>query len=519
MHLSSYGEIKIAVVSNVTIEPFFSKKIKNYIDGAKVCFVPYDEYTYGIEQISNSDLILLWINLEVVFPDYCVDILEGKFTLEFLVGSVKSIYDDMLNRIAALGGKKVLIMLQDSTRKIEIVRGSVADKDDILRRFNGELVENYSKVVTLIDLDRIIANVGIKSAYDHVNRYRWNAIYTADLINEVAQEVYKQVLIGKGVTKKCIVLDCDNVLWGGVISEDGIEKIDIGNMGEGLLFQDFQRFLLEMYYNGVILAVASKNDCADIMNIFDNHSGMVLKKEHISCFEVNWNNKSESILKIANFLNIGLDSIVFVDDSQYEVNLVMTSLPEVTTILFDKNENFYSLFSCINLNKAIDREMIKVRNETYKTNLKREVLRQNSVNYQQFLKNLNTTIEIHKTTELELKRISELSLRTNRCTNGMRYTIEHLTVEYNMSSSNYNSVYVKDKFGDLGLVGAIIINDDTVDLFCLSCRALGREVENRMVRFILDEYDTKYIKFFNTYKNNEIKQYLCGYFDILKIKN
>ena len=262
MRLSSYGEIKIAVVSNVTIEPFFSKKIKNYIDGAKVCFVPYDEYTYGIEQISNSDLILLWINLEVVFPDYCVDILEGKFTLEFLVGSVKSIYDDMLNRIAALGGKKVLIMLQDSTRRIEIVRGSVADKDDILRRFNGELVENYSKVVTLIDLDRIIANVGIKSAYDHVNRYRWNAIYTADLINEVAQEVYKQVLIGKGVTKKCIVLDCDNVLWGGVISEDGIEKIDIGNMGEGLLFQDFQRFLLEMYYNGVILAVASKNDCA-----------------------------------------------------------------------------------------------------------------------------------------------------------------------------------------------------------------------------------------------------------------
>lgn len=96
---------------------------------------------------------------------------------------------------------------------------------------------------------------------------------------------------------------------------------------------------------------------------------------------------------------------------------------------------------------------------------------------------------------------------------------EHLTVEYNMSSGNYNSVYVKDKFGDLGLVGAIIINDDTVDLFCLSCRALGREVENRMVRFILDEYDTKYIKFFNTYKNNEIKQYLCGYFDILKIKN
>lgn len=519
MYLSRYGETRIAVISNVTIEPFFSKKIKSYIDGAKVCFVLYDEYAYGIEQISNSDLILLWINLEVMFPNYFVDILEKKLTLESLIGSVKSIYDDMLNRIVALSRKKVLIMLQDSIRRIEIVRGSVVDKDDFFWRCNGELVENYSKVATLIDLDRIIANVGTKNSYDHVNRYRWNAIYTADLINEVAKEVYKQVLIDKGVTKKCIVLDCDNVLWGGVISEDGIEKIDIGNIGDGLLFQDFQRFLLELYYNGVILAVASKNDCADIINIFDNHSGMVLKKEHISCFEVNWNNKSKSILKIANFLNIGLDSIVFVDDSQYEINLVMTSLPEVTTILFDKNGNFYSLFSCINLNKPIDCDMIKIRNETYKTNLKREVLRQNSGNYQQFLKNLNTTIEIHKTTELELKRISELSLRTNRCTNGVRYTIEHLTVEYNMNSGNYSSVYVKDKFGDLGLVGAIIIIEDTVDLFCLSCRALGREVEDRMVSFILDKYNAKYIKFINTYKNNEIKKYLCGYFDTVEIKN
>ena len=122
MHIFNNGEIKIVVVSNVTIEPFFSKKIKSYIDGAKVCFVPYDEYAYGIEQISNSDLVLLWINWEVMFPNYCIDILEEKLTLESLVGSVKSIYDDMLNRIIALGGKKVLIMLQDSIRRIEIVR-------------------------------------------------------------------------------------------------------------------------------------------------------------------------------------------------------------------------------------------------------------------------------------------------------------------------------------------------------------------------------------------------------------
>lgn len=518
MKLSCFDEIKISIISNVTIEPFFSKAIKNHIEEAKVCFISYDEYILDGDKMSNSDLVLLWLNMEVLFPDYSIDILQGNLTVDSLGNLLKLLYEDIMNKIVALGGKKVLIMLQDSTRRIEIAKGCVVDSDDIFRRCNSNLIENFSKVATLIDLDRIIASVGIKKSYDYINRYRWNAIYTADLINAVAQEVYKQFLVDIGATKKCIVLDCDNVLWGGIISEDGIEKIDVGNMGEGLLYQDFQRFLVELYYSGVILAVASKNDYSDVINIFDNHSGMVLKKEYIARFEVNWNNKAENILKIANFLNIGLDSILFIDDSQYEINLVKTSLPDVTTILFNKNKNFYSLFDCINLKKNIDYDMVKVRNETFKTNVKREILKQNSLNYQEYLNNLNTIIDIHKTTELELKRVSELSLRTNRCTNGTRYTIEQLTAEYKMNLNNYYSVYVNDKYGDLGLVGAIIVRGHTIDLFCLSCRALGREVEARMVDFLLDEHDIQEIQFSDTYKNNVLKTYLSDYFSIMDTK-
>lgn len=513
MQVNIRDKTKIAVISNVTIEPYFSEGVKTLLEDAQVSVVAYDECIYGMKQIINSDLILIWLNFEIMFPNYIVDILSGELTLDTFIRSVKAIYDDMLNKILILNGKRVLIMTHDTISKIVVVRGNVVDKDDYSLKLNEELIVNYSKVATLIDINRLIANEGIKSAYDFVNKYRWNAVYSSGFIKSVANEVYKQFLIYRGVTKKCIVLDCDNVLWGGIISEDGIGKIDISNMGEGLFFQDFQRFILELYYGGVILAIASKNNYDDIINIFDNHSGMILKKEHISCFEVNWNKKSDSILKIAKFLNIGLDSIVFVDDSQYEIELVKMSLPEVTTIFFNKNVDFYSQFSCINLNKAIDHAVVKLRNETYKTNQERELLRQNSVNFQDFLNSLATKIEIHKATEFELKRISELSLRANRCTNGVRYTVEQIANEFNVNGENSYSVYVEDRFGDLGLVGAIIISGDTINLFCLSCRALGRDVEDKMVRFILDEYNVKKIYFIDTYKNGEIKRYLSSFFD------
>lgn len=225
-----------------------------------------------------------------------------------------------------------------------------------------------------IDLKHLIAEVGISNAYDSKSKYRWNAPYSKILIEAAVKEIHKQYLIEKGITKKCLVLDCDNVLWGGILSEDGIENIKLSGSGFGRVYQDFQRFVLSLYYHGVILAVCSKNDLSDVLTMFRKHSEMILKEEQIACFQVNWEDKPSNIQKIAEKFNIGLDSIVFVDDSPIEIEAVKTMLPEVTTILF-KQDMDYDQFSCFNLKSNVNIANIDKRNETYRTNGFREELK------------------------------------------------------------------------------------------------------------------------------------------------
>ena len=264
----------------------------------------------------------------------------------------------------------------------------------------------------VIDLKRLIAEVGIVNAYDLKGKYRWNAPYSKLLIELAVEEIHKQYFIVKGITKKCLVLDCDNVLWGGIISEDGIENLKLGSSGFGRAYQEFQRFLLSLYSHGVILAVCSKNDLANVMTMFHVHSEMVLKEEHIACFQVDWNNKPENIKQIAKTLNIGLDSIVFIDDSLVEVEAVKAMLPEVETILYER-DSIYSKLSCFNLKSRINQVDVIKRNETYRTNQFREGLKAQYDNYKDYINALEIELDIHGATPIEFSRISELTQRTN----------------------------------------------------------------------------------------------------------
>lgn len=348
---------------------------------------------------------------------------------------------------------------------------------------NDEMSQHLYPTDTFIDFDYLLAEIGIKVSFDTKNKYRWNSPYSKELINEICKEIYKQYLIHSGITKKCLVSDCDNVLWGGVISEDGIAGIRLSNSGIGQPYYDFQCFLLELYQHGVILAICSKNDYSDVIKVFKEHSGMVLHEEHIAYFQMNWDDKPTNIIKISEALNIGLDSIVFVDDSDFEVASVKELLPDVTAIKFDSS-SIYNQLSCFNLKRNVDFNTIVERNITYSTNVLRSQLKDSCVSFDDYLKSLNMNIDIHKSLSSELSRISELSQRTNKCTNGKRYTLEQLKVLHSDNNYHLYSVYLLDRFSDLGLIGAFGIIMDTIDLFSLSCRALGRNIEDKMIEFI-----------------------------------
>lgn len=400
-------------------------------------------------------------------------------------------------------GQIIWFLFEENISQYQYVMGYTVLYEGMIDNVNRLIYNKYNSQITFIDFKRMIAMMGAPNAYDIKGKYRWNSIYSKGLLENVANEIHKQFLINKGITKKCIVLDCDNVLWGGILSEDGIDNICIGYNGTGRIYQDFQRYILSLYRAGIIITICSKNDFSDVINVFRNHNEMVLQEKHVACFEVNWNDKAENILEIANKLNISLDSIVFIDDSPFEIEAVKLRLPQVTAIRYERY-SIYQHLDCFNLQINDNVEEIEKRIETYRTNESRELLKKQYSEYKDYLEALEVKVEIHKTKDLELHRVAELSQRTNRRTNGKRYSIEQIRQRYMNSDINLYSVFVSDRYSDLGLVGCMEEEDGVLTLFSLSCRALGRNIEMNMLNFICQKHEISRFYWADTYQNEQI---------------
>lgn len=516
-------KINIAVISNIIFEPNFMASMNKYFPlssiNVDVYPIPYNEYTYQeyISQIMIADIIVIWLKFEQLFPDILNKIDLGidreQQAVAEVIGLCERLYADVATRSSA---NILWFSFEDYNVLFPITTGH--EYGALIDKINLELAEQLFDKAKLIDLKRLIAEIGIKNAYDLKGKYRWNSPYSKALVEAAVKEIHKQYQIEKGNTKKCLVLDCDNILWGGILSEDGIENIKLGGSGLGLAYQDFQRFILSLYHHGVILAVCSKNDLSDIIAIFRDHSEMVLKEENIACFQVNWENKPNNIKKISSILSIELDSIVFVDDSPIEIEAVKAMLPEVTAILYER-DTAYEKFSCFNLKNNVSTANIEKRNETYHTNQSREALKSKYKNYADYIYALEIKIDIHEATLIECSRISELTQRTNKCTNGIRYTAVEIKERVFSENVTLYSLSVSDRFSDLGLVGALEVQGDSLTLFSLSCRALGREIENKMVEFILTKHKITSIRFKSTGKNADIKSFLLKAFPNATLTN
>lgn len=506
--------LHIAVISNIIFEPHFLPLTKQcFGENTAVFPIPFGEHT-EVEyktRVTSADLIVVWLNIETLLPGQFYSLAEQD--LDETIALCKKLYADL----TSISHVKILwFLFEDYELPLSATVGHVYH--DFTDKLNVTLKDSLSDQVSFIDLKYLIAKLGVPNTYDRKGKYRWNAPYSKTLVETAVKEIHKQYLIEKGITKKCLVLDCDNVLWGGILSEDGIENLKLSGSGLGRVYQDFQRFVLSLYYHGVILAVCSKNDLSDVLTIFRDHSEMVLGEEHIACFQVNWEDKPSNIKKITEKLNISLDSMVFVDDSPIEIEAVKAMLPEVTTILF-KRDMDYEQFSCFNLKSNVSIADIDKRNETYRTNKFREELKAKYTDYADYIAALKIKMDIHEAAPIEFSRISELTQRTNKCTNGRRYTVAEIKEHITSDDVKLYSVSVSDRFSDLGLVGAIEVEGDALTLFSLSCRALGREVEQKMIDFISDQYQIQKIEFKLTGKNTALKTLLEKTFPYATIVN
>ena len=289
------------------------------------------------------------------------------------------------------------------------------------------------------------------------------------------------------------MLHYDNTLWGGIIGDDGIENIKLGNLGIGKSFVDFQHWIKKLKERGIIICICSKNNEEIAKNVFVNHPDMVLSLDDISLFVSNWNSKVDNIKNIQKSLNIAFDSMVFIDDNPYERNSVKDNIPLITVPDLPKDpSNYVSFLSDKNLFETVTSSNIdKDRTKLYQTEYERVKSRDNFTDLSDYMINLNMKSKVELLNSYNIPRVSQLSQRSNQFNlRTIRYDDNDL-IQIMNSSDSYGLVFdLKDKFGDHGIISFLILKKTSIDEvfienWAMSCRVLERGMENFIINYLL----------------------------------
>ncbi len=372
------------------------------------------------------------------------------------------------------------------------------------------------------DTDICLMRIGAEQFYDprlwHMARmpYSWEGLYA------LALESMKNIRPLLGRVRKCLVLDCDNTLWHGIIGEDGLSGIQMDDSYPGSCHRELQQTAIDLYHRGVILALCSKNNEEDVWEVFDSHQDMLLQRDYLASYRINWNNKVDNLRELAQELNIGLDSFVFVDDSSFEVSMVKEYLPEVCSIHLSSQHLLHprklllesGLFDSPVLS-AEDRE----RGRMYQAEARRKQLQTRVTDLDTYYKSLEMIVHIARADHFSIPRIAQQTQKTNQFNlTTHRYTEAQIAEMAGQEDFDVLCLSVTDRFGDLGIVGTCILRykDSVVffDTFLLSCRVLGRRIEDVFLGHALRAAQKKNAKsaigyYKRTSKNQQVEDFFA----------
>lgn len=366
---------------------------------------------------------------------------------------------------------------------------------ETVRKLNASLVNAVRGIpgVYVLDFDRLTAELGYRNCYDERLWYLGRSPLSAIVLPCLAATQTSVIQALFGIPRKCLVLDLDNTLWGGVVGEDGLAGIQLGHSYPGNVYRDFQRAILELRRRGVLLAINSKNNPGDVEEVFRRHPDMVLKWEDFACVSVNWREKPENMVEIAAELNVGLESLVFFDDNPAERERMRSALPQVLTLPVPDDPSQY--VRALLESRAFDRlsrtDEDRRRTEMYREQEGRRKLESSAGSVEEFLSSLGTMVSVAPVDELSFPRALDLLHKTNQFNLTTR---RHSAAELTSLLANPDfaafTARVSDRFGDSGIVGVAIIGIREkvafIDSLLLSCRVIGRRVETAFLSFLVD---------------------------------
>jgi FkbH-like protein len=356
----------------------------------------------------------------------------------------------------------------------------------------GDLVRKMGGL--MLDTAGLAESVGLANWH---SASAWNLAklqFSEACVPLYADHVCRTIAAMRGKSRRCVVLDLDNTLWGGVIGDDGLAGIQIAQGdATGEAFLDFQRYLLTLRKAGVVLAISSKNDDQTARLPFRQHPEMLLREEHFAVFQANWNDKPSNLAAISKELSLGLDSLVFVDDNPFERELVRRTLPQVAVPEMPEDPALYTLtlgsagyFEAVSFSSEDSK-----RADFYQGNACRAILQSQVTDLESYLESLQMEIWFQPFEETSRKRITQLINKSNQFNLTTRRYSESEVASFEASPDFFTmQVRLKDAFGDNGMISVVICRPNSqlewvIDTWLMSCRVLGRRVENMVLKEIL----------------------------------
>lgn len=503
--------MRLNLMGNTTLEPLAPLLSSVLADRGMACDIrvsPYD--TYAVEILTpdseyhrySPDLSILVLDGNELLREVVDHVLEQPSAE--LVDSVRILAKDIISilRQAKSGSHESVIMV--TTVKLHprtMLCGLEGNSTYSIRRleevFNRTLVEqSIPHGIVTIAMDSLIEWIGFSNWFDERLWYLGRISCSQKGMTALAELLASYVVALKGKTKKGVVLDLDNTLWGGIIGEAGPSDIQLSDDGIGRAYRDFQKALRHLRQKGVLLTVSSKNDETLAVKMMEEHPYMLLKKDDFSCLRINWQDKATNIREIAEELNIGLDSLVFLDDSPFEREFVKSQIPELEVPnLPDDPTRYVDFLKDIEwryFNKLDLTEEDRTRTDVYRAQTKREQFRKNVQSLDEFYEGLNMEIRIWRNEAAHLPRMLQLMERTNQFNlTAKRYTIPEM--ERMLGTDRNIDVFtaeLSDRFGPNGIIAMILVRREQekalIDIFLMSCRVIGRRVEEALWAYVAE---------------------------------
>lgn len=529
--LNTNSNYSVTVLSNITNINFVEilQNSFNYLSN-NIEFLNgnYDNVIQDSFRFSNKNCIIIFLEICNYFPHLHIEIEdfdEKKFNelLDKISVDIKIICENLRTTPLVLFNSFSSLAFSSNSIKISKL-------DLLCEKLNLVLKSNISSNQLIVNIDKIIANIGIHNCFDYRFYFNYKSLYTPIFFKKYAEIISPTLHLHLGLVKKVLILDCDNTLWSGVIGEDGPDGIEMGpNHPKGIYFYHAQKTFLRLQRNGVLLALCSKNNLNDVENILNFHQDFLIKKESFILKKINWLDKVSNIKEISKSLNLGLDSFVFLDDSDFEIEHVKSELPQVTCLKVPKNLSSYHLvldqIELLFFNPNLTNEDL-VKTQMYLENIMRKDLFDNSNSIENYLSSLGLTISIKWNENVPVIRSSQMTQKTNQFNlTTLRLSEAEILSKINSKEYEVCTISVSDKFGDSGVTGLAIIKINTatssceIEVFLLSCRIIGRHIEFKFFELILDKL-TKFgineifANYFRTEKNIQVQ----NFYDILGFK-